>query len=390
MSAERLGRAGDGGTWLPPFVDAHVHLGLVDPVAVRRGGIAVVHDLGWVPDVARTWPGRPRYPEVAFAGAFLTAPGGYPSDRSWAPPGSVEEVGSAEAAVAAVDHQVAAGASFVKVALHSDAGPVPDDVTLAALVGHAHARGRDVVAHVEGRGMAARAFEAGVDRLAHAPFSERLPDDLLAAMASPRVSARLRPGPPLRLAEHVAARDRGRPDGRERPDNDPQVVLGGSRVSWVSTLDVHGWGSPTAEQDVAIDNVRRFVALGGTVVYGTDLGNGPLPLGVNPRELRALAAAGLDARGLVAALTHDAPAERLADARATHAGTGRRNAHAPLATWVPGDPPDPDDPDDVAAWLARAVVVERDSATGRAPDADPDPDGRDDDLHLDRDPEGRP
>ncbi|MGO2042055.1 MAG: amidohydrolase family protein, partial [Cellulosimicrobium funkei] len=155
-----LGRAGDGGTWLPPLADAHVHLGLVDPVAVRRGGIAVVHDLGWVPDVARTWSGRPGFPVVAFAGAFLTAPGGYPSDRSWAPAGSVEEVGSPEAAVAAVDRQVAAGASFVKVALHSGAGPVPDDVTLAALVGHAHARGRDVVAHVEGRGMAARAFEA--------------------------------------------------------------------------------------------------------------------------------------------------------------------------------------------------------------------------------------
>ena len=71
-----LGRAGDGGTWLPPLADAHVHLGLVDPVAVRRGGIAVVHDLGWVPDVARTWSGRPGFPVVAFAGAFLPAPGG--------------------------------------------------------------------------------------------------------------------------------------------------------------------------------------------------------------------------------------------------------------------------------------------------------------------------
>lgn len=305
-----LGRAGDGGTWLPPLADAHVHLGLVDPVAVRRGGIAVVHDLGWVTDVARTWPGRPGFPAVAFAGAFLTAPGGYPSDRSWAPAGSVEEVGSPEAAVAAVDRQVAAGASFVKVALHSGAGPVPDDATLAALVGHAHARGRDVVAHVEGRGMAARAFEAGVDRLAHAPFSERLPDDLLAAMARPR------------SADHDPPRARARGDGRDEPDGDRNLVLGGagvSRVSWVSTLDVHGWGSPTAEQDVAIDNVRRFVALGGTVVYGTDLGNGPLPPGV--------------------------------------------------ATWVPGDPPDLDDPDDVAAWFARAVVVARPEPHGapRAP-----------------------
>lgn len=359
MSGERLGRAGDGGTWLPPFVDAHVHLGLVDPVAVRRGGIAVVHDLGWVPDVARTWPGRPGFPEVAFAAAFLTAPGGYPSDRSWAPPGSVEAVGSPEAAVAAVDRQVAVGASFVKVALHADAGPVPDDATLAALVDRAHARGRDVVAHVEGRGMAARAFEAGVDRLAHAPFSERLPDDLLAKMAHPH------PHP-----EHNPARRRTRPDGRKGPDNDPQVVLGGSRVSWVSTLDVHGWGSPTAQQDVAIDNVRRFAALGGTVVYGTDLGNGPLPPGVNARELRALAAAGLDADALLAALTHDA-AERCVPGRALRAGTQHSSADASLATWVPGDPPDLDDPDAVATWLARAVVVERDATHPAPPEGRP-------------------
>ncbi|MFJ2520333.1 hypothetical protein ACIOWF_15290 [Cellulosimicrobium cellulans] len=376
MSGERLGRAGDGGTWLPPFVDAHVHLGLVDPVAVRRGGIAVVHDLGWVPDVARTWPGRPGFPEVAFAGAFLTAPGGYPSDRSWAPPGSVEEVGSPEAAVAAVERQVAAGASFVKIALHSDAGPVPDDVTLAALVGHAHALGRDVVAHVEGRGMAARAFEAGVDRLAHAPFSERLPDDLLAAMASPRPSSGPRSERRPR-AEHDPARRRTRPDGRQGPDHDPQVVLGGSRVSWVSTLDVHGWGRPSAEQDVAIDNVRRFVALGGTVVYGTDLGNGPLPPGVNARELRALAAAGLDAHALLGAVTHDGDAPRPDTAAPDPDGAGPRpeGTAAQVATWIPGDPPDLDDPDDVAAWFARAVVVARPEPHGapRAPRTPEDP-----------------
>ncbi|MBM7821546.1 imidazolonepropionase-like amidohydrolase [Cellulosimicrobium cellulans] len=381
MSGERLGRAGDGGTWLPPFVDAHVHLGLVDPVAVRRGGIAVVHDLGWVPDVARTWPGTPGFPEVAYAGAFLTAPGGYPSDRTWAPRGAVEGVASPDEAVAAVDRQVAAGASFVKVALHSEAGPVPDDVTLAALVGHAHARGWDVVAHVEGRGMAARAFEAGVDRFAHAPFTERLPDDLLAAMVRPRDG---HPGPHRsaddRLApEHDSARDRTRGWRRYELDNDTNVVFGSSGMSWVSTLDVHGWGRATAPQDVAIDNVRRFVALGGTVVYGTDLGNGPLPPGVNARELRALAAAGLDAHALVAALTHDAAAERCVPGRALRPGTQQSSANAAPATWVPGDPPDLDDPDAVAAWLACAVV-ERGN-------------GRDPAVCADREtapPEGRP
>ena len=363
MSGQPLGRAGDGGAWLPAFADAHVHLGLADPVAVRRGGIAVVHDLGWVPDVARTWPGRPDFPEVAFAGAFLTAPGGYPSDRSWAPPGSVAEVATPDDAVAAVDRQVAAGASFLKVTLHADAGPVLDDVTLTALVGHAHARGRDVVAHVEGRGMAARAVEAGVDRLAHAPFSERLPDDLLAAMARPRA------------VEHDPARGRERSHCRDEPDNDSNPVFGGaggrtagrSRTTWVSTLDIHGWGSPTAEQDVAIDNMRRFVALGGTVVYGTDLGNGPIPHGVDERELRALAAAGLDAPALIGALTREAAHPRAADGVDDLDDHVERPRRASLATWIPGDPPDPDDLDAVCAWLARAVVVDDPARAQRAP-----------------------
>ncbi|OLT54639.1 hypothetical protein [Cellulosimicrobium sp. CUA-896] len=259
------------GTLLPPFTDAHVHLGLVDATALVPHGIAAVHDLGWIPEVAAGWArdgdrdaraggaaseangvevarenGRPnaegdgaaspstegappadpaspstegaapadpapRTPHVAFAGAFLTAPGGYPSDRSWAPPGSVVEIATPDDAVAAVDQQLRAGASFVKVALHSTAGPVPDDATLAAVVGRAHERGVAVVAHAEGPGQAARAFEAGVDRLAHAPFSERLPDALLLAMARRRPGPALAPSTTPRVVEHdlsVAVRPR--------------------------------------------------------------------------------------------------------------------------------------------------------------------------------------
>ena len=45
----------------------------------------------------------------------------------------------------------------------------------------------------------------------------------------------------------------------------------------VSTLDIHGWGSDTPEIRTALDNLSRFHAAGGRVVYGTDLGNGPIP-----------------------------------------------------------------------------------------------------------------
>ncbi|MBD8079940.1 amidohydrolase family protein [Cellulosimicrobium arenosum] len=358
MTRVPLGRAVDGGTLLPPFTDAHVHLGLIDATALLPHGIAAVHDLGWVPDVAAGWARAAesaeatRLPQVAFAGAFLTAPGGYPSGRAWAPDGSVEEVASPAEAVAAVDRQLAVGASFVKVALNSAAGPVPDDVTLAAIAARAHARGATVVAHAEGPGQAARAFEAGVDRLAHAPFSEPLPDALLAAMSHPH--------PHPQPAPHPATRRRTRPEGRKASENDLQVVFGRgwvSRMSWVSTLDVHGWGVSSAVQDLAIDNVRRFAAAGGTVVYGTDLGNGPLPVGVNERELRALAAAGLDPKALLRTLTSTTsthPAENdLRDVLSPR--TTSRSFSAGWVTFVPGEAPS--DPDDLPRWLAGATTV---------------------------------
>ena len=255
------------GTVLPGFVDSHVHLGLVDASALVAGGIAAVDDLGWDPAIAKTWTDAPGLPEVRFAGAFLTAPGGYPSDRSWAPAASVEEIASAEDGPAAVDRQLAYGASHIKITLNTDAGPALDDATLAAIVGHAHLRGVTVTAHAQGAGQAARAFEAGVDRLAHTPWTERLDDQLLAAMAGPKALS-------LRGAQ-----------------------------TWVSTLDIHGYGTYGADYEIAQDNLRRFHACGGQVVYGTDLGNGPLPLGVNARELRALATAGLDDNAVLRAIT---------------------------------------------------------------------------------------
>lgn len=244
---------------LPAFADAHAHLGLVDPLALKPAGIAAADDLGWDPRVARTWPRVPDFPRVRYAGAFLTAPGGYPSRQAWAPAAAVELVSGPDDAALAVARQLAAGASFIKVALNTDAGPVLDFATLSALVAAAHASGVQVVAHVQGEGQTARAVAAGVDRLAHTPWSERLDDDLIAA----------------------AARSQ----------------------SWISTLDIHGWGDPTPQQGVALDNLRRFHAAGGVVVYGTDLGNGPLPVGLNLRELHLLADAGLGVRELVSALT---------------------------------------------------------------------------------------
>lgn len=281
-------------TLIPHLTDHHVHLGLSDAAALFRGGITDAVDLGWVPGIASGWlADDPERPAVGIAGALLTAVGGYPARAGWAPAGSCVQLATPDDAVEAVRAQRAAGASRIKATLNTDAGPTMDDETLRAVVGEAHAAGLPVTAHVQGAGQTARALRAGVDQLAHAPFSERVGDDLLRRAAA-------------------------------------------QGVSWVSTLDIHGWGRPTREFAIAQDNVRRYARAGGRILYGTDLGNGPLAVGVSARELAALAGAGLDATRLLQAI----------------AGDGTADVVGPRFALVPGFPPD--STDELPAWLATA------------------------------------
>lgn len=282
-----------GGTLIPSLTDHHTHLGLNDPAALFRGGITHAVDLGWIPAVAADWlPDRADCPAIAIAGALLTAPGGYPVAAGWAPPGASRELGGPREAANAVREQVMTGASRIKVALNSDAGETVDDATLSAIVEESHAAGLPVVAHAQGAGQAARAVRAGVDQLAHTPFSERLDDSLLAEAAQ-------------------------------------------AGMSWISTLDIHGWGTPTPGFRIAVDNLRRFAARGGRVLYGTDLGNGDLPVGVNERELAAIQLAGLDDPALIRTIAGPATATL-----------------GPRVAWIPSAPPV--DPGRLPGWLATA------------------------------------
>lgn len=249
-----------GGTVLPGLRDAHVHSGLVDLRAVRAGGIAEIHDLGSAPDVLEALRADDlALPRTLVVGAILTAVHGYPSDRSWAAAGSFREVRSPLDAEAAVAEQRQAGAHAIKIALNRDAGPVFPAPVLAAIVAAAHDADLSVIAHVEGAGTMRLAQDNGVDQLAHTPWTEQIDDGLVADAAQ--------------------------------------------RMSWISTLDIHGYGTDTPQLRTATDNLRRFVEHGGTVRYGTDLGNGPLPLGVNPREITALLAAGLAPDDVLTAMT---------------------------------------------------------------------------------------
>jgi hypothetical protein len=292
---------GQHGVSLPPFTDHHVHLHLIDETRLAAGGIAGVVDLGGDP-VALARRENHSIPRVAYAGAFLTAPGGYPLGRPWAPPQIAREIadpsthpGVPGGAATAVDEQASFGASVIKASLNSAAGPVFDSTTLGAIVAIAGERGLPIVAHAEGAGMPQLALEAGVRGLAHTPFTGFVGR----TFTSHAVSA-------------------------------GQV--------WISTLAIHRDDSEAAEY--ARVNLAGFAAAGGRVLYGTDLGNGELPIGVNAEEVAALERAGVRGARLIAAMADPWPAAEVPSG---------------VSTFVPGPPPS--HLDEVAEWLRGATVV---------------------------------
>jgi imidazolonepropionase-like amidohydrolase len=267
------------GFLMPAVADRHVHVGLSSPAAILAGGVTAVRDLGWpqaavAPMVAASGGAGFDGPRIKAVGPMITARGGYPSRAAWAPVGTgVEVVGAAEAAEVAGKAAAAASARAVKVALNADAGPVLRDDELVAVCEAAHQAGAAVTVHAQGRGQPERALGAGADELAHCPWSERLTDGVVRAMAS--------------------------------------------RMRIVSTLDIHSHGQETPELTVALDNLRRFAAAGGRIAYGTDLGNGPIPPGIHRGEAARLAAAGLSVEAILGAmafgpLTPGAPADLVA------------------------------------------------------------------------------
>ncbi len=160
---------------------------------------------------------------------------------------------------AAVDTAALAGVDAIKIALNSEM-PLLSDALLRTLVECAHAAGLPAIVHAEGPGQAARAIAAGADTLVHTPWSEPLPDDVL---------------------ERALA------------------------TTWISTLAIH----EDNDRATATENLHRFHELGGRIRYGTDMGNGPTPVGPNAREIAALSEAGLNVDELIAAMTAPSAAE---------------------------------------------------------------------------------
>jgi len=262
------------GLLMPAVADRHVHIELSSPGEVLAGGVTAVRDLAWPAD--RIFPladasELPTFdgPLIRAAGPMLTAPGGYPTQDAWAPPGTGREVKSPEDAALAVDELVRLGAAAIKLSLNAEAGPTPSDAELAAICDAAHAADVPVSAHAQGKGQVERALGAGVDELAHTPWT-RLSDDVIQTAAT--------------------------------------------RMRIVSTLDILSFGRDTPEIRTALDNLRRFHVAGGEIAYGTDLGNGEIPPGIHEREARLMREAGMEPEEVLEAMIRaplepDAPAD---------------------------------------------------------------------------------
>ena len=262
---------------MPAVADRHVHIELSEPASVLAGGVTAVRDLGW--PVERIFPladasEMPSFdgPLIRAAGPMLTAPGGYPTRDGWAPPGTGRELTSPEDAVAAVEELARLGAAAIKVSLNAEAGPTPSDAELAGICDAARAADLPVTAHAQGKGQVERALGAGVDELAHTPW--------------------------IRLSDEV-------------------IQAASAQMRIVSTLDILSFGRDTPEIRTALDNLRRFHVAGGTITYGTDLGNGSIPPGIHTREARLMVEAGLEPEEVLEAmirapLESDAPADLIA------------------------------------------------------------------------------
>lgn len=253
-----------GLTLIPGFIDAHVHIAFADPHTVVANGLTTVRDLAWTP--SQIWPlvrasqsDRFDGPRLLAAGQMLTVEGGYPTHSGWAPPGAARIVGRDDAKDA-VAEQVESGATVIKVALNAEAGPTLPERVVREIVAEAHTHGLRVSAHVTGLHQLRKALDSGVDELAHMLMSEeRVPSRMIDEMVEKRMTV-------------------------------------------VPTLSVR-FGS---DQEIAIDNVRRFIHAGGRVIYGTDLGNaGPRP-GIDEREIDAMVRCRMDGRSIIASATVDA------------------------------------------------------------------------------------
>jgi imidazolonepropionase-like amidohydrolase len=301
-----------GRTLLPGLIDAHAHsFGSARRQALAFGVTVEIDlhgDAARLPQLARERAALAPTDQADLwaAGFAVTVPGGHGTQYGMAVP----TVGPDTDVAAFVGARIDEGADFVKLivedlSVYSEATrwPTLTPPQIAAAIGAAHARGRQVFAHVSRRADALHAVRSGVDGLAHVFVDEPVDEAFLAAAAASK--------PFVVPTLSVTAAGAGAGDGaslltdarvRDRLDAE-QVASLGARFPATARSAVH--------RRLALDNVRRLHAAGVTILAGTDAGNPGTAHGASLHgELELLTRAGLSPAEALAAATAR-PAERL-------------------------------------------------------------------------------
>jgi imidazolonepropionase-like amidohydrolase len=218
-------------------------------------------------------------PKIRSTGEGLVPPGALPSDQVLGTMGVMKlpapEVADAAQAAAAARKLLDAGVDGIKIFASAPRGaPLPESVFQAA-ANEAHRAGKSVFVHPYNAADVLTAVRSGVDIVAHTtPHSGPWDETLLAAMKEKRVALT----PTLTLWKYYMRHDR---------------LSAQEKVA-----------------DTEVSQLRAWIATGGTVLFGTDLG----AVEYDPTEEYALMAqAGMTFAQILASLT-TAPAERFGDA----------------------------------------------------------------------------
>ena len=164
--------------------------------------------------------------------------------------------------------------------------PVLSVEKLKAIADTAKARGVWCTAHVLDSDLIPRLLEAGIPEFAHMP-TDHVPDELLRRMVeqgvpcTPTLMSINAPRPPM-------------PKGAKPPEMPP------------TPKDMPPMPDPKAQEAICVDNVRRFVEMGGVVAVGTDtmrMESQPHVATMPVRELQLLHQAGLSVSQVIDAAT---------------------------------------------------------------------------------------
>jgi len=219
-------------------------------------------------------------PRIRSTGEGLVPPGALPSDQVLSMMGSMKfpapEISDPAQATAAARKLLDAGVDGIKLFASSPrSSPLSEDAIQAA-VSEAHRDGKPVFVHPNSGADVLNAVRGGVDIIAHTtPYTGPWDETILTAMKEHRVALT----PTLTIWKYYARHDR---------------ISAQEKVT-----------------QTEIGQLRAWVAAGGTVLFGTDLG----AVDYDPGEEYALMAeAGMSFRQILASLT-TAPADRFGESK---------------------------------------------------------------------------